>query len=99
MRVQIHKQNADLFFRERGGEVRIPGSDYIWARNLLANRLFECPVVYAEPYVMNSCEVFQRIQAGDYDGKKKVTGKVRKSIYQEYADAIVEGLVKHYGQR
>ncbi len=83
----------------QGGEVRIPGSDYIWARNLLANRLFECPVVYAEPYVMNSREVFQRIQAGDYDGKKKIAGATRKSIYREYADAIVEGLVKHYGQR
>ncbi len=82
-----------------GGEVRIPGSDYIWARNLLANRLFECPVVYAEPYVMNSREVFQRIQAGDYDGKKKIAGVQRKSIYREYADAIVEGLVKHYAQR
>lgn len=83
----------------QGGQVRIPGSDYIWARNLLANRLFECPVVYAEPYVMNSREVFQRIQAGDYEGKKKIAGAVRKSIYREYADAIVEGLVKHYGQR
>ena len=83
----------------QGGQVRIPGSDYIWARNLLANRLFECPVVYAEPYVMNSREVFQRIQAGDYEGKKKIAGASRKSIYREYADAIVEGLVKHYGQR
>ena len=79
--------------------VRILGSDYIWARNLLANRLFECPVVYAEPYVMNSHEVFTRVQAGDYDGKKKVAGAVRMSIYKEYADAVVEGLVKHYGQR
>jgi N-acetylmuramoyl-L-alanine amidase len=83
----------------QGGEVRISGSDYIWARNLLANRLFECPVIYAEPYVMNSREVFQRIQAGDYEGKKKIAGATRKSIYREYADAIVEGLVKHYGQR
>lgn len=83
----------------QGDEVRIPGSDYIWARNLLANRLFECPVIYAEPYVMNSREVFQRIQAGDYEGKKKIAGASRKSIYREYADAIVEGLVKHYGQR
>lgn len=82
-----------------GPVVRIPGSDYIWARNLLANRLFECPVVYAEPYVMNSREVFQRVQAGDYEGKKKVAGVLRKSIYREYADAIVAGLVNHYSHR
>ncbi len=28
-----------------------------------------------------------------------IVGATRKSIYREYADAIVEGLVKHYGQR
>lgn len=83
----------------KGAVVRIPGSDYIWARNLLANRLFECPVVYAEPYVMNSHEVFRRVQAGDYEGKKKVAGALRKSIYREYADAIVAGLVNHYSHR
>ncbi len=83
----------------QGAVVRIPGSDYIWARNLLANRLFECPVVYAEPYVMNSHEVFRRVQAGDYEGKKKVAGALRKSIYREYADAIVAGLVNYYSHR
>ena len=83
----------------KGAVVRIPGSDYIWARNLLANRLFECPVVYAEPYVMNSREVFRRVQAGDYEGKKKVAGAPRKSIYREYADAIVAGLVNYYSHR
>ncbi len=77
--------------------VRIGGSNYIWARNLLANRLFQCPVVYAEPYVMNSREVHARIQAGDYEGKKKVAGKLQPSIYREYADAIVAGLVDYYG--
>lgn len=83
----------------KGGTVRIRGSDYIWARNLLANRLFECPVIYAEPYVMNSREVFQRVQAGDYEGKKKVAGAPRLSIYREYADAITAGLVNYYSQR
>jgi N-acetylmuramoyl-L-alanine amidase len=83
----------------QGDTVRIHGSDYIWARNLLANRLFECPVIYAEPYVMNSREVFQRVQAGDYEGKKKVAGALRPSIYREYADAITAGLVNYYSQR
>jgi N-acetylmuramoyl-L-alanine amidase len=83
----------------QGDTVRIAGSDYIWARNLLANRLFECPVIYAEPYVMNSREVFQRVQAGDYQGKKKVAGALRPSIYREYADAITAGLVNYYSQR
>ncbi|MFZ4588920.1 MAG: hypothetical protein ACOYNG_08050, partial [Terrimicrobiaceae bacterium] len=69
---------------------------YIWARNLLANRLFRCPVIYAEPYVMNSREVFRRVQAGDFEGVKTIAGRPRRSIYREYADAIAAGLAAHY---
>ena len=79
--------------------VRIGDSDYIWGRNLLANRLFQCPVIYVEPYVMNSRDVHARIQAGDFEGKKKVAGAVRPSIYQEYSDSVAAGLVDYYGKR
>jgi N-acetylmuramoyl-L-alanine amidase len=79
--------------------VRIGASDYIWGRNLLANRLFQCPVIYVEPYVMNSRDVHARIQAGDYEGKKKIAGATRQSIYREYADSVVAGLVDYYGKR
>ncbi|MEI8293466.1 MAG: N-acetylmuramoyl-L-alanine amidase [bacterium] len=79
--------------------VRIGDNDYIWGRNLLANRLFQCPVVYVEPYVMNSRDVHARVQAGDYEGKKKVAGVVRPSIYREYADSVSTGLVDYYRQR
>lgn len=84
----------------RGGSVlRVNDNPYIWARNLLANRLFTCPVVYVEPYVMNSRTVFARIQAGDYEGRKNFGGVSRQSIYREYADAITAGLVKYYSRR
>jgi N-acetylmuramoyl-L-alanine amidase len=76
--------------------IKIGSSPYVWARNLAANRLFDCPVVYIEPYVMNSHAVFARVQAGDYDGQKFVGGKMQKSIYREYADGIVAGLVAYY---
>ena len=79
--------------------VHIGSNPYIWGRNLLANRLFSCPVVYVEPYVMNSRNVFARIQAGDYDGRRNFGGVPRKSIYREYADAIVDGLLAYYSQR
>jgi len=78
---------------------QIDGSPYIWARNLLANRLFNCPVVYLEPYVMNGREAFTRIQAGDYPGKKVINGKKRPSIFREYADSVAAGLVDYYSQR
>jgi N-acetylmuramoyl-L-alanine amidase len=77
----------------------IPASSnsYLWVRNLLANRLFECPVVYCEPYVMNSRSVFNRIQLGDYMGRRNVGGVSKASIYREYADAVARGLADYYG--
>ena len=74
----------------------LDSSYYIWARNLLANRIYNCPVLFFEPYVMNSGEVFARVQAGDYDGTRLVAGGERKSIYREYADAVAAGLSNYY---
>jgi len=79
--------------------VDVGGGPYIWGRNLLANRLFEAPVIFLEPYVMNNAEVFARIQAGDYAGMRTVHGKKRPSIYREYVDSVVDGLVEYYRQR
>ena len=79
--------------------VRVNANPYVWARNLLANRLFACPVVYIEPYVMNSRLVFERIQAGDYKGVRDFGGFMRKSIFREYADAVAEGIVAYYSRR
>ncbi|MDB6155264.1 MAG: hypothetical protein JWL90_3717 [Chthoniobacteraceae bacterium] len=72
--------------------LRTGESAYIWARNLLANRLYHSPVVFLEPYVMNSQEVWERVQAGDFPGEQMVAGAVRKSLVREYADAVVAGI-------
>lgn len=71
-------------------------SGYVYARNLIATRLYQCPVVYFEPYVMNNSEVFDRIQAGDYEGTQLINGVERPSIYREYADSVAKGLVEYY---
>ena len=76
--------------------VNVAGNPYLWARNLLANRLYDCPVIFLEPYVMNSQEAHARIQAGDYDGTREVAGKPQPSIFREYADAVVDGLARYY---
>ena len=68
---------------------------YVWARNLIANRLYECPVIYIESYVMNNEEVFARIQAGQYEGLRDFGGVKRKNIYAEYAGGVVNGLVEY----
>lgn len=72
---------------------RRPGaSPYVWARNLLANRVYRCPVIFLEPYAMNNREVWERVQAGDYKGEREVAGSLRPSIFREYADAVAEGM-------
>ena len=77
---------------------KIGTSGYVYARNLLATRLYRCPVVYCEPYVMNSKEVFARIQAGDYEGTRNINGVDRKSIFREYADSVADGLMNYYSK-
>jgi hypothetical protein len=75
---------------------KVGASGYVYARNLLATRLYRCPVVYCEPYVMNSKDAFARIQAGDYEGTHNVNGWERKSIFREYADSVADGLIEYY---
>ena len=77
---------------------KVGTSGYVYARNLLATRLYRCPVVYCEPYVMNSNDAFARIQAGDYKGTRSVNGVERKSIFREYADSVLDGLVAYYSR-
>jgi hypothetical protein len=65
----------------------------------LANRLYQCPVIFMEPYVMNSINDHARIKLGDYDGTRDVSGTPRVSIIREYADALAEGLKQAYAER
>lgn len=74
----------------------VPNEPYLWMRNLLADRLYRNPTIYIEPYVMNSKLVFDRVQAGDYEGEREIDGSMRKSIYREYADAVADGLAAYF---
>lgn len=75
---------------------KVGSTGYVYARNLLATRIYRCPVVYCEPYVMNSRDAFARIQLGDYEGTREINGIERKSIFREYADGVTAGLVDYY---
>ena len=77
---------------------KVGTSGYVCARNLLATRLYRCPVIYCEPYVMNSKDAFARIQAGDYEGTHNINGTERKSIFREYADSVIIGLIEYYSK-
>ncbi len=82
-----------------GNARRVNDNPYLWARNLLANRLYHCPVVFCEPYVMNSREFYDRLLAGDYPGERVIAGKSRKSLFREYAGAVADGLKAWYSDR
>ncbi len=100
---------ADEIAKTMADETRLPSTSYdgnngksvndnpyVWARNLLANRKFLCPVVFFEPYCMNHREVHARIQAGPYRGLREFNGIYRKNIYQEYADGATAGIVNYF---
>jgi hypothetical protein len=74
----------------------VGASGYVYARNLMATRLYQCPTVYLEPYVMNSREVFARVRAGDYEGTRDVEGKKRPNIYREYVNGVVDGVQEYF---
>lgn len=78
---------------------KVDGNPFVWARNLLANRLYHCPVVFLEPYVMNCRADYLRMQAGDYHGTRIIDGKEQISIFREYAFGVRDGLVNHYLQQ
>ena len=103
---------ADELSRTMKKETRLPAfhydgtygmsvnrNDLVWARNLLANRVFQCPVIFFEPYCMNHREIHARVQAGDYEGLREFEGVYRKNIYQEYADGVTAGLVNYFRRR
>lgn len=76
----------------------VANNPYLWNRNLLATRLIKAPVIYCEAYVMNDREVFERVQLGDYSGKRQVAGKWVPSLYREYAGAVAKGIANYYGK-
>ena len=82
-----------------GNNVRsVPSSPFLYARNLLANRLYDAPVIFMEPYVMNSTHDYARIQAGDYEGLREINGQQLPSIFREYAEGLAKALAEHYAR-
>ncbi len=84
-------------FTYRGPNARsVCESPFVWARNLLANRVFRAPVLFLEPHVMNHELTFERVQAGAYEGLREFEGVKRENIYLEYARAVAEAVREWY---
>ncbi len=75
---------------------RVSSNPGVYARNLLANRLFDCPVIYLEPYVMNHEETYRRLLAGQYSGRTLIAGRLQSSAIDDYVRGVVQGLVSYY---
>ena len=77
---------------------RVGPGPYVYARNLLASRLYRCPVVYLEPFVMNHEETYHRLLRGHYIGRTLVGDRLVSSPLEDYASGVVKGLVAYYRQ-
>ena len=86
------KTGLPAFAYKGPNALKIGEVEGVWARNLLANRIYEAPVVFLEPYIANSAVVYQRIQLGDYENRKIINGEKRASLVREYVDAVLIGL-------
>jgi hypothetical protein len=74
----------------------IPSNPYVVARNIGVNREYMGPIVVAEPYFMNERTTMKRLLAGDFEGTRTLGGVERISIFREYANAIVDGVLQAY---
>lgn len=75
-------------FTYRGrNAVNVQNHPYLWGRNLLANRLFEAPTLFLEPFVMNSKLDHSRIQ-------KALAGEAEDDdIFDQYVEFVLRGLL------
>jgi N-acetylmuramoyl-L-alanine amidase len=69
----------------------------VYARNLMASRIYHGPVVYCEGPYMNARDAYYRIIAGDYLGYRTIQGQSVQSIYREYAEAVEKGVLQYFG--
>jgi hypothetical protein len=68
----------------------------VYARDLLANRIYHGPVIYCEGPYMNARDAYYRIIAGDYLGLRTIQGQRVPSIYRDYAAAVEKGVLEYF---
>lgn len=78
----------------------INDNPYNNGRNLAMTREFPGPTVLCELFYMNNPWTAARMTAGDYSGTKFIAGAggTYRSIYEDYADAVVNGVRRLFTQ-
>jgi N-acetylmuramoyl-L-alanine amidase len=75
---------------------RVTDVPSVYARDLLANRIYHGPVIYCEGPYMNARDAYYRIIAGDYLGMRTIQGESVPSIYRDYAGAVEKGVLEYF---
>ena len=78
---------------------RVTDVPSVYARDLLANRIFHGPVIYCEGPYMNARDAYYRIIAGDYLGLRTIRGQSVPSIYRVYAESVEKGVLEYFGAK
>ncbi|MDQ8181549.1 N-acetylmuramoyl-L-alanine amidase [Pelagicoccus sp. SDUM812005] len=81
---------------EDGNAFALDEEGYLWARNLLASRIYAGPVVYLEPWQANGKAVYEWAAAGDYEGLREFDGELRPSLPTVYCEFVMAGLRELY---
>jgi hypothetical protein len=76
---------------------RVTDVPSVYARDLIANRIFHGPVIYCEGPYMNARDAYYRIIAGDYLGLRVIQGQSVPSIYRQYAESVEKGVRAYFG--
>jgi N-acetylmuramoyl-L-alanine amidase len=77
---------------------RVTDVPSVYARDLLANRIYHGPVIYCEGPYMNARDAYYRIIAGDYLGLRNIKGQNVPSIYRDYASSVEKGVLEYFGK-
>ncbi len=96
--VEAMRESTGLpaYVYESGNAHPLDEDGYLWSRNLAANRVYDCPVVYLEPWKVNSGAVYEWAGAGDYEGEKEFDGEWRASLPAVYCDFVIAALERHF---
>lgn len=92
------KTGLPAFAYKGPNALKVGNTPGVWARNLLANRIYQCPVIFMEPYIANSKTEYERIQLGPYEGTKNFGLHPRLSLVEEYAQCLLEGILAATGK-
>lgn len=64
---------------------------YIWSRNLLANRIYDAPVSYLEPFVANGKDTFEWLNEVENSESKN-----RVSFVEFYSQNVAQGIIEYF---